>query len=219
MIKTLNSQQMLKKSDRSSAREVKTSLSLNKTRPLKEKKIQQLQEILMRKKKEDNAKERTEKNAARLKPESKIAMDNTIGRWLIPARVAFFLNGLYFLIFSIISFVGIFSNFTIIRPFFTLSFETSFSSFFLLEIAAMFAFLVSILYFYASKYPRNFSWFYFIVILLVIPYHLVSNLQKMQIELPQDFQNYLYFDTIILAVFWICYLISIYPYISRKIKN
>lgn len=206
---------MLKKNVRHSDRGLKTSLSLSKTRPLKEKKIQKLQKHLKHKK-DEKTKRHNKEADKRKKPESKIEMDSKINKWLIPARVAFLLNGLYFLTFAIISFIGIFSGFSIIRPFFTLSFETSFSSFFLLEIAAMFSVLVSILYFYAFYFPKNFKWFYFILILVAIPYHLISNLQKLQIELPQDFQNYLYFDTIIMSVFWICYLVSIYAYIAKQ---
>lgn len=218
MIATLKSQQMIKKSGRYSNRGVKTSLSLSKTKPLKKKSIQRLQKDL-KKKKAKSVKNTTKKKTIREKPKSNIERENNINKWLIPARVAFLLNGLYFLIFAVVSFIGIFSNFTIIRPFFTLSFETSFSSFFILEIAAMFALSVSILYFYAFYFPQKFRFFYFFLILLAIPYHLVSNLQKLQIELPQDFQNYLYFDTIIMSILWICYLVSIYPYISKKTQK
>lgn len=209
---------MTKKPARNTNRGVKTSLSLSKTRPLKEKKIQRLQKH-MKKKRDEKTKQRHKEINKRTKPESKIEIESKIDKWLIPARVAFLLNGLYFLTFSIVSFIGIFSNFNAIRPFFTLSFETSFTSFFLLEIAAMFSMIVSIIYFYAFYFPKNFKWFYFFLILVAIPYHLISNLQKLKIELPQDFQNYLYFDTIIMSVFWICYLISIYAYITKESKN
>jgi len=193
---------------------VKTALSLSKTKPLKENRIQKLQKTLSQKEEQKIA----EKNqpTARKKPESRLAEREKMLLWYIPARIAYFLNGLYFLSFSIIAFIGVFSSFNVIKPFFTLPFETSFSSFFLLEIAAAFAFLVSLLFFQAARRPARYRWFYFVLILLFFPYHFLSNVQKMQIELSQDFLNYLYFDTIIMAVFWICYLASLYPYLKHK---
>lgn len=193
---------------------VRTALSLSKTRPSKERKIQKLKKSLA---KEHSEQKKADKNALiRKKPESKIAFQQKLDIWLIPARIAYFLNGLYFLSFSVISFIGVFGSFNVIKPFFTLPFETSFSSVFLLEIAAMFSFLVTLLYFYAAKHPWRMRWFYFLLILLVIPYHFISNFQKMQIELPQDFLNYMYFDTILMAVLWLCCLCSLYPYIKHK---
>jgi hypothetical protein len=193
---------------------VKTSLSLSKTKPLKEKKIQKLQKSL--EKIEESKKSPVRPAPGRTKPESQVDLHNKLQLWLIPARVAYFLNGLYFLSFSVIAFIGLFSSFNIIKPFFTLPFDTSFSSFFLLEIAAVFSFMVSLLYFHAARSPRRYRWFYFLLILAYFPYHFASNYQKMQIELSQDFQNYLYFDTIIMAAFWICFLVSLYPYLKQK---
>ncbi len=193
---------------------VRTAVSLSKTRPLKAKKIQRLQKDLERI-------EKTRKSAppaptGRTKPQSQVELQNKLDLWLIPARVAYFLSGLYFLSFAVVSFIGIFSNFSVIKPFFTLPFDTSFSSFFLLEIAAVFSFLVSLIFIHASRSPRQYRWFYFTMILVYFPYHFFSNFQKMQIELSQDFLNYLYFDTIIMAVFWICFLASLYSYLKQK---
>ncbi len=202
---------------KSSRLKVKTALSLSKTRPLKEKKIQRLQKSLG--KIEENKKIPVQNSSDRKKPESRIDQRNKLYLWLIPSRVAYFLNGLYFLSFSVIAFIGLFSNFNTIKPFFTLPFDTSFSSFFLLEIAAVFSFLVSILHFHAARFPQQYRWFYFLLILVYFPYHFASNFQKMQIELSQDFQNYLYFDTIIMAIFWICFLFSLYPYLKPKSQS
>jgi hypothetical protein len=123
------------------------------------------------------------------------------------------------MLFALMAFLGVFSNYQIIKPFFTLPFDTSFSSFFLLEIAAMFSFLGSLLYFHAARHPRKYRWFYFFIILFFIPYHFLSNLRKLQIELPRDFQNYLTFDTIAIAIFWVIYLFSIYAYLKTVPVN
>ncbi len=200
----------MKTNSKSSRLKVRTALSLSKTKPLKSKKMQHLQKRL-----QHNTKN-TEPTPAkeRQKPVSQIETKRIQNQWLIPARVAFFLNGLYFLAFSIISFLGLFSGFKIIKPFFVLPFDTSFTAFFLLETAAVFAFLVSLMFLHAARYPQLYRWFYFVMILLVLPYHFLSNLQKMQIELPADFQNYLYFDTIVMAILWATFLISLYPYLK-----
>jgi hypothetical protein len=192
---------------------VKTALSLSKTRPVKARRIQKLKQTLQKK---EDRKVPPSTPLTRKKPDSQVELHNRLDAWLIPARVAYFLNGIYFLSFALVSFVGIFSNFNIIKPFFTLPFETSFSSIFLLEIAAVFSLLVSLLYFHAARSPRNYRWFYFVLILGYFPYHFLSNLQKMQIELSLDFQNYLYFDTIVMAVFWVCFMTSLYPYLKHK---
>lgn len=205
---------MIKSKNSRAGKSVRTAISLSKTRPTKERKIEQLKKNMA---KERSNKARTHKTTTeRKKPDSQIALRQNMELWLIPARIAFFLNGLYFFSFSVVSFIGVFGGFNVIKPFFTLPFETSFSSIFLLEIAAMFSFLVTLLYLYAAKHPWNMRWFYFLLILLVIPMHFISNFQKMQIELPQDFLNYLYFDTILMAILWICYLCSLYPYLKHK---
>lgn len=196
---------------------VRTAVSLSKTRPLREKSIRRLQRNLSRS--IDQQKNHSETSKGRVKPVSQLEAERKLNTWYLPARIAFFLNGLYFLSFSIISFVGLFSNYKVIKPFFTLPFETNFSSFFLLEIAAVFSFLVSLMFLHAARHPKIYRWFYFLLILLFLPYHFLSNLQKMQIELPPDFQNYLYFDTIIMAVFWATYLISLYPYLKPGSKQ
>lgn len=188
---------------------LRTSLSLSKTKPLKAQKIKKIQRNLSTT--ESKSKVQQE---VRLKPKSRIEEQEKLSLWLYPARFAFFFNGLYFLLFSIMAFLGVFSNYQIIKPFFTLPFDTSFSSFFLLEIAAMFSFLASLLYFHAARHPRKYRWFYFFIILFFIPYHFLSNLRKLQIELPRDFQNYLTFDTIVIAIFWVVYLLSIYTYLK-----
>ncbi len=196
------------------SKDIQTSISQSKTKPLKESKIRSLQ-----KKQKIQKKVEKVKTIGRQKPISKIETEYKYSLWLIPARVAFFLNGLYFLAFSIISFIGLFSDFKIIKPFFTLPFDTNFSSFFLLEIAAMFSFLVSLMFFHAARQPRLYKWFYFLMILLVLPYHFVSNIQKLQIDLPLDFQNYLFFDTIIMTILWGAYLLSIYSFFKLNNHN
>ena len=195
---------------------VNTNVSLSKTKPAKERRLQKIQKSLSQSARTAQA---DSKPTSRIKPESQIAESARINLWLIPARLAFFFNGIYYLSFSVMAFLGVFSGYKVIKPFFTLPFDTTFSSFFLLEIAAVFALLASMLYLHAAKHPRIYRWFYFLIIILFIPYHFLSNLQKLQIELPQDFQNYLYFDTIITSVLWVMYLLSIYSYhklISRK---
>lgn len=192
---------------------IKTSLSLSKTKPGKPAKIQRLQQKMSKSAAQEKP---TPSKPQRVKPESQIAKDAHIDKWLIPARIAFLLNAFYFFSFSVVSFIGVFSSYKIIRPLFTLPFETSFSSFFLLEIAAIFALLGSLALFQAFRKPRQFSWLYYFFLILFIPYCFASNLLKMQIELPQDFQNYLFFDTIILAVSWLVYLISLKGYLSLK---
>lgn len=215
MIAVLKPTKMILKTNNSRVgRNVRTSLSLSKTRPSKEKKIQKLKQSLAREK--SKLPEGRKVQSLRTKPESRIEMHQKLENWLIPARIAYLLNGLYFLGFSVVSFIGVFGGFNVIRPFFTLPFETSFSSVFLLEIAALFAFLVTQLYFYAARHPWHMRWFYFLLILVVFPYRFLSNFQKMQIELPQDFLNYLYFDTILMAVLWLCFLFSLYPYLKQK---
>lgn len=192
---------------------IKTSLSLSKTRPGKPAKIQRIQQRMSKSavpEKPANAKPQ------RVKPESRIAKDAHIDKWLIPARISFLLNSLYFLSFSLISFVGVFSSYKIIRPLFTLPFETSFSSFFLMEIAALFALIGSLTLFQAYRKPREFAWLYYFFLILFLPYCFVSNLLKMQIELPLDFQNYLFFDTIALSISWLVSLISLKGYLSLK---
>lgn len=209
---------MIKSTKSASARSVKTSLSLNKTRPLKENKIRRLKKNLARQPQENKDKPAASgtRNSARPKQSSRLDLERKMELWLIPARVGFLLNGIYFISFSLVSFLGVFSGLSLIKPFFTLPFETSFSSSFLLEIAALFSFLGSLLYFYAARHPWRMRWFYFLLILLVLPYHFYSNWQKMLIELPRDFLNYLYFDTILMAVIWVCLLCSIYPYLKHK---
>jgi|GEM_PF-6932140 len=204
----------MKKSDRNSnsrGLKVKTSLSLSKTRPLRERRFKRLQKNL---KSAPKPIEPSLENKARVKPVSKLETAHRHSLWFLPARIAFLLNGLYFLTFSVLSFIGLFSSYSIIKPFFTLPFETNFSSFFLLEMAAVFSFLASLLFIHAARHPQRYRWFYFLLILLILPYHFFSNLQKMQIELPPDFQNYLFFDTIVMAVLWFAYLISLYPYLK-----
>lgn len=195
---------------------VNTNVSLSKTKPAKERRLQKIQKSLSRSARPAPTETKT---ISRVKPESQIAQSARLSLWLIPARLAFFLNGIYYLSFSVMAFLGVFSGYKLIKPFFTLPFDTTFSSFFLLEIAAVFALLASMLYFHAARHPRLYRWFFFFIIIIFIPYHFISNLQKLQIELPQDFQNYLYFDTIVTSVLWVIYLLSIYPYlklISRK---
>ena len=193
---------------------VKTSLSLSKTKPLKDRKMKKLQDNLRTTK--ASAKE---EEKARSKPVSQIDIQHKASLWLIPARVAYFLNGIYFLGFSIVSFVGLFSSYKVIKPFFTLPFDTSFSAFFLLEIAAFFSFLVSLMFLHAARHPKHYRWFYFLLIILIMPYHLLSNFQKLQIELPTDFQNYLYFDTIVMAVLWLAYLVSLVSYLKPHLPK
>lgn len=208
---------MLSRERRSkSSKSVKTALSLSKTKPVKEKRIQQIQSALAQKKNDTFSPDKSAK--VRTKPDSQIAQERRLKIWMIPARIAFFLNGLYFLTFSIVAFIGVFSSVNFIKPFFTLPFETSFSSIFLLEIAALFSLLATLLFFYAARHPERLRWFYFFLILLFFPYHLLSNFQKMGIDLPQDFLNYLYFDSILMAAFWLCLLTSLYAFIKKE-KN
>lgn len=188
---------------------VKTALSLSKTKPLKAGKMRRLQNTLRSAKPAPQAPEK-----ARIKPVSQIETRHKTDLWMIPARVAYFLNGIYFLGFSIVSFLGLFSNYKLIQPFFTLPFDTTFSSFFLLENAAFFSFLVSLMFMHAARHPRSYRWFYFLLIILVFPFHFLSNFQKLQIELPADFQNYLYFDTIVMAVLWAAFLVSLLSYLK-----
>lgn len=195
---------------------VKTTVSLSKTKPAKQRRLQKIQKSLSQSARHSSHETNP---TARVQPTSQIGQSARLDLWLIPARLAFFLNGLYYLSFSVMAFLGVFSSYKIIKPFFILPFDTTFSSFFLLEIAAVFALLASMLFLHAAKHPRLYRWFFFLIIILFIPYHFLSNLQKMQIELPQDFQNYLYFDTIVTAVLWAVYLLSISSYlklISRK---
>lgn len=210
---------MLKSKKSGSAKAVRTSVSLSKTRPLKENKIRRLKQNLAKNRHSQPGNPATKSAPApapRSKPASRLVHEHRLSLWLIPARIAYLLNGLYFISFSLVSFLGVFSSLSLIKPFFTLPFETTFSSSFLLEIAALFSLLGSLLYFYAARHPWRMRWFYFLLILLVMPYHFYSNWQKMQIELPQDFLNYLYFDTFLMAVLWICLLFSLYPYLKLK---
>lgn len=193
---------------------VKTSLSLSKTKPLKDKKMQRIQNTLRTSK---PAVETPEKG--RVKPVSQIETQHKADLWLVPSRVAYFVNGIYFLGFSVVSFIGLFSSYKVIKPFFTLPFDTSFSSFFLLEIAAFFSFLVSLMFLHAARHPRHYRWFYFLLIILVLPYHFLSNYQKLQIELPADFQNYLYFDTVVMAVLWAAYMVSLPAYLKPHLPK
>lgn len=201
----------MKKLENSRQLKVRTSVSLSKTRPLREKSIRRLQRNLKNSSIENS--DTAVRQKVRVKPVSQLEAESRRNAWYLPARIAFLLNGLYFFTFSVISFVGLFSSYKIIKPFFTLPFDTNFSSFFLLEIAAVFSFLVSLMFIHAARHPKSYRWFYFLLILLILPYHFLSNLQKMQIELPPDFQNYLYFDTMVMAVFWVAYLVSLYPYL------
>ena len=194
-----------------SNQKVKTTVSLSKTKPAKERRLQKIQKSLS----QTPSRPKSEPTlSGRIKPQSQIAQNEKQSLWLIPARLAFFLNSLYYLSFSLMAFLGVFGSYKWIQPFFTLPFDTSFSSFFLLEIAAVFSLVASLLYLHAAWHPKNYRWFYFFIILLFMPYHFISNLQKLQIELPQDFQNYLYFDTIITSVLWAMYITSIYPYLK-----
>ncbi len=209
---------MSKSSSSSSRLKVRTAVSLSKTRPLREKKIQKLQKSLKSKAEASTTTTRsgavTDKTVQRVKPASQLAAQERYQRWLLPSRIAFFLNGLYFIAFATLCFVGLFSNYQIIRPFFILPFETEFSSFFLVEASAMFALIAGLLFLCASRHPQQYRWFYFLHILLLLPYHFCSNLLKMQIELTPDFQNYLYFDTITTAILWFVYIISISAYLK-----
>lgn len=196
---------------------VNTTVSLSKTKPAKERRLQKIQKSLSKSPRlssETKVPTGESRHAPRVKPQSQIAQTDRLNLWLIPARLAFFLNGIYCLTFSVVAFLGVFSGYKLIKPFFTLPFDTTFSSFFLLEIAAVFALLGCLLFFHAAKHPRNYRWLFFFIIIAFIPYHFLSNLQKMQIELPQDFQNYLYFDTIVTAVLWAIYVLSIYAYLK-----
>ena len=207
---------------------VRTSLSLSKTKPSRPSRFANLKRKLTTRTKppvtkaEPKSPEKSETSSnlrQRVQPESKIAQEQKLSLWFIPARLAFFFSGIYYLAFSVMGFLGVLSNYKIIKPFFTLPYESTFSSFFLLEIAAMFALIASLMYFHAARNPRDYRWFYFFLIIIFIPYHFLTNLQKMQIELPQDFQNYLTFDTIVLGIFWGAFLLSLYPYlkiITRK---
>ncbi len=195
---------------------VNTSVSLSKTKPAKERRLQRIQKSISRSSTNATSTQTAtqSKSPSRVKPDSHIEQTARHSLWLIPARMAYFINGLYYLSFSVMAFIGVFSSYKLIKPFFTLPFDTSFSSFFLLEIAAVFALLACLLFFHAACKPRHYRWFFFLILIVFTPYHLIANLQKMQIELPQDFQNYLYFDTIVTAVLWVMYMLSIYPYLK-----
>jgi len=196
-------------SDLKSDLKVKTTVSLNKTKPAKARQLQRIQKSLS----QDASKE-TPKHSGRIKPESQIARNEKLDLCLIPARIAFAVNALYYLLFSLMAFLAVFSNYKLIKPFFTLPFDTTFSSFFLLELAAMFSLLASLLHFHAARKPLLYRWLYFFLIIVFLPYHFLSDWQKLQIELPQDFQSYLYFDTIFTSVLWVVYMLSLYPYLK-----
>ncbi len=142
-----------------------------------------------------------------------------LDRWFLPARVGLFLNGVYFLIFALIAFAGLGLGFEAIEDFFVLPFEETVGTLYLLEISAAFGLIASLLYFHAAQEPRRYSWFYFLVVLFVLPGNFIANLQKMQLDLSLDFQNYLYFDTLVVSILWGINILSIYAFLKTLKRN
>ncbi len=188
---------------------ISTTVSLSKTKPAKTSRINKLKKAITKK----TSPKSTKTNKAS-KPKSRIKEAETLKIWFIPARVSFFLIGAYYLIFAVITFIGIVASVNLIEPYFTLPFQQDIASVFLLEIAAAFALLSSLLLFHAVREPEKYKWFYFFMIIFFLPGNFISNLQKIQMDLPINFQNYLYFDTILVSIFWAISLLSLYAYLK-----
>lgn len=126
----------------------------------------------------------------------------------LPVRLSFILNAIYFLAFSAIALIASTNGIAAISPWLTLPVDQSLSTTYLLEISGVFGMIVAILMLMAAQTPKQYLWFYLLMILLIQPANLISNFTKMQFESTLMFQNYLFFDTVFVAVLWALNLLS-----------
>ncbi|MBD3270332.1 hypothetical protein GF376_02300 [Candidatus Peregrinibacteria bacterium] len=199
---------------------IKTSVGLSRTKPLKENQIKKLQKNISKKEAQKNKSDQKNDKSTRKKPESKIKEQEKLSLWFVPAKISFIFNGIYYLIFAVISFLAISFSPDIISNYFVLPFDlNNYESLYLLEVSAAFALLGSLLFFHAAKEPRKYAWFYFFLILFFLPGAILANIQKMQLNITENFTNFLFFDTILTTVFLGVNLLSIYAYIKTIRSN
>lgn len=194
---------------------VETSVSLRQTKPVKAGRLAVLQK---RNKPTQTNKSSAKPEPVRQKPQSQIKEAEKISFWFIPARLAFLLNGISFLAFSLIALLQILQSHNILKSFLSLPFDPTISSNYLLEMAGGFALIGSLLFFHAARHPKKYSWLYFFLVLFALPANFLSNLSKLQSEIPEQFYNFVYYDTVVIAVLWAIYLLSLLSYF-KTIKN
>ncbi|MGL5830936.1 MAG: hypothetical protein ACRCZE_02185 [Candidatus Altimarinota bacterium] len=204
-------------STRSTSRlKVETAIRLHQTKPLKAGHLARLQKQI---KSTPTANSTVEGEPIRKKPESQIQQAEKLNFWFIPARIAFLLNGIYFLLFSLVAVLHIMQSHRLIQTFFTLPFDPTLSSNYLLEMVGSFALLGGLLMFHAARHPKKYSWFYFFLVLFALPFSFLSNLSKLQTEIPEQFYNFIYYDTVVVAVLWAIYLLSMLSYFKTIKEN
>jgi hypothetical protein len=194
---------------------VETAVSLRQTKPAKAGRLARLQKQNTVK---PSSKSSGKTETPRKKPQSQIKEAEKISFWFIPARIAFLLNGLCFLFFSLIAFLQILQSHSVLKTFLALPFDPTISSNYLLELSGSLALIGSLLFFHAARHPQKYSWLYFFLVLFALPANFLSNLSKLQSEIPQQFYNFIYYDTVVIAVLWAIYLLSLFSYF-KSIKN
>jgi hypothetical protein len=197
---------------RASRLNVETAVSLHQTKPLRAGRLARLQKKFKSPQPSNNS-EKIE--PIRKKPTSQIEQAEKLNFWFIPARLAFLLNGIGFLLFSLVVFLNILQSHNLFQTFYTLPFDPTLSSNYLLEICAALALLGSLLFFHAARHPKKYSWLYFFLVLFALPAGFLSNLSKLQSEIPEQFYNFIYYDTLGIAVLWAIYLLSILSYFKN----
>lgn len=127
----------------------------------------------------------------------------------LPARISFIINALYFLAFAVIALYASSNGLSAISSWLTLPLDQSLSTIYLLEISGAFGMIIALLLLMAAQKPQQYLWLYLLLILLVQPANLIGNLTKMQLDSTLMFQNYLFFDTVLVTVLWALNLLSL----------
>ncbi len=134
--------------------------------------------------------------------------------WFLPMRIAFVLNAIYYLAFAAITLLGSFQGFGQISPFFTLPFDPSIGNLLLLEISGVFAGIVALTMLHAVSEPLRYKWLYFLFVFFILPAGIVNNLAKLQLDTTIQFQNYLFFDTVVTVILWGINFISLFAFLK-----